>query len=186
MFQAISILWKTDTEARTLLGNQSFLWCTEKVTPTWQFQTMTQICGFSFQGCSWLIWIARISLERETQWVKHLSLYTQISFWFQSFKNQTVLCHSCILRVLTLVRTLTGFTPPLPAYLGGGGGGGLLGSFTMPPSTHLKISNCCMSLRQGRSLPFSSWLSKGGEKSDCCLFPEMDLCFSKFLDVYFS
>lgn len=88
--------------------------------------------------------------------VKHLSLHTQISFWFQSFKNQTALCHSYILRVPTLVRTLTDFTPPLEVCLGGGGGGGLLGNFTMPPSTHLKISNCCMSLKGGCCLPFSS------------------------------
>lgn len=53
--------------------------------------------------------------------VKHISLYTQTSFLCQSFKNQTVLGHSYILRVPTLVRTLTGFTPPPEVYLGEGG-----------------------------------------------------------------
>lgn len=45
MFQAISILGKTDMGSPTLLRNH-FLRCTDKVTPTWQHQTMTEVCGF--------------------------------------------------------------------------------------------------------------------------------------------
>lgn len=42
MFQAISILGKT------VMGSPTFmrLQCTDKVTPTWQHQTMTKVCGF--------------------------------------------------------------------------------------------------------------------------------------------
>lgn len=118
MFQATSILWETNMRALTLLGNQSSLRCTKKVTPTWHLQTMTHVCGFPSRAVPLANLNFKNLLGKRSPMVKHASLHTLI------FDLNNLKIRLCCVIPITLVKTLPGSTPPPQVHSGWGVGVG--------------------------------------------------------------